>query len=275
MTSQHPTSRLLSIVGDGVRIYDLARPMFDGMPQSPNHPPFRFTLSRRHGDVVREDGGSAAAEMIVTGGHVGTHIDALSHVSHCGELYGGISAHDAQTGGRMKAHGVETIAPILRRGVLLDVPAALGGPCDAGYEITPADLEATMARQGSTINEGDVVLIRSGWGRLWDDSEAYVGRRSGVPGVGESGARWLADHQIHAAGADTIAFERIAAGRGHASLPAHRVLLVERGIYIIETLALEELASDGIHEFLFILAPLKIVGGTGSPTRPLAVVAGA
>ena len=79
MKAQHPTSQVLSIVSDGIGIYDLARPMFDGMPQSPNHPAFRFTLSRRHGDVVRDDGGSAAAEMIVTGGHVGTHIDALSH----------------------------------------------------------------------------------------------------------------------------------------------------------------------------------------------------
>ena len=60
-------------------------------------------------------------------------------------------------------------------------------------------------------------------------------------------------------------------GAGHSRLPVHRLLLVERGIHIIETLLLEELARDGVHEFLFVAAPLKIVGGTGSPIRPLAL----
>jgi kynurenine formamidase len=77
---------------------------------------------------------------------------------------------------------------------------------------------------------------------------------------------------VRAAGSDTIAFERIPAGAGHAVLPVHRVLLVEHGIHIIETLALEELAASGAREFLFVLSPLKVVGGTGSPVRPLAVV---
>jgi kynurenine formamidase len=52
----------------------------------------------------------------------------------------------------------------------------------------------------------------------------------------------------------------------------HRLLLVERGIHIVETLQLEELAADGVGEFAFVAAPLKLVGGTGSPLRPLALV---
>lgn len=267
------TAALLRLLEEGLEVYDLARPMFVGMPQSPNHPEFRFALTRRHGDMTRDDGGSAAAEVIITGGHVGTHIDALAHVSHCGELYGGASAEDAQRGGRFSVLGVDTIVPMVRRGVLLDVPAAIGVDCcEPGYEITPEDLEAAVAAQAVTVGSGDVVLVRSGWGRHWDDGAAYVGRDSGVPGVGLAGARWLAGRGIHAAGADTIAFEQIEPGAGHALLPAHRTLLVESGIYIIETLALEELAAAAVHEFLFFLAPLPVVGGTGSPVRPLAVV---
>ncbi len=76
---------------------------------------------------------------------------------------------------------------------------------------------------------------------------------------------------MHAAGADTIAFERLAPGAGHATLPAHRVLLVEAGIYIIETLDLEEIAAERVHEFTFVLSPLPLFGATGSPVRPLAV----
>ena len=71
-----------------------------------------------------------------------------------------------------------------------------------------------------------------------------------------------------------IAFERLAPGAGHALLPAHRVLLVESGIYIIETLDLEGAAAAGLTAFLFVLSPLRLVGATGSPVRPLAIVPG-
>lgn len=263
---------LLSAVAGGVRIFDLGRELFAGMPQSPNHPPFRMALQRRHGDMVRADGGSASNEMIVTGGHVGTHIDALSHVSHDGNLHGGLSAAEAQTGGRFSALGIETVEPFVCRGVLLDIPAVLGvEACEPAYEVTSADLEAAATRAGG-INAGDVALVRTGWGRRWNDAAAYIGAQTGVPGPGEEGAKWLAATGVRAAGADTIAFEQLAAGAGHALLPAHRVLLVEHGIHIIETLALENLAASGVTEFTFILSPLKIVGGTGSPVRPLAVV---
>lgn len=99
-----------------------------------------------------------------------------------------------------------------------------------------------------------------------------MGRESGVPGVGEAGATWLAGTRPTAVGADTIAFEQISPGAGHAVLPAHRVLLVEHGINIIETLDLEELAKASVSEFLIVVAHLNVVGATGSPVRPLALV---
>jgi kynurenine formamidase len=269
------TDALLAVLRRGVRVFDLGRPMFVGMPQSPNHPRFWHTLPRRHGDVVRADGGSAANDLIVTGTHVGTHIDALAHVSHDGRLHGGADAAEAGRGGRYLDLGVHTIEPMLRRGVLLDVPRALGvGSCEPAYEITPDDLEA--ASRGIEIRPGDVALVRSGWGRRFDEGAGpYLGEESGVPGVGEAGARWLAARGVLAAGADTVAFERLLPGRGHSLLPAHRVLLVEHGVYIIEAMALEELADAAVGEFTFMLVPLNIVGATGSPVRPLAVVADA
>jgi kynurenine formamidase len=267
---------LLQAVAGGVRVYDLGRRLTVGMPQSPNHPAFWHALPRRHGDVVRADGGSAANDIISMGTHVGTHIDALAHVSHDGRLFGGADAAEAGRGGRFEQLGVHTIEPMVRRGVLLDVPRAIGAGagCAPGYEITPADLEQAEQVQGTVVNRGDVVLVRSGWGRLFDDPnrEVYIGKDSGVPGVGAAGATWLADRGAHAVGADTIAFECLPAGAGHSVLPAHRVLLVERGIYIIEAMALEELAAVALHEFTFVLAPLPLFGATGSPVRPLAVV---
>ncbi|MEU3098589.1 cyclase family protein [Streptomyces sp. NPDC006967] len=267
---------LLAAVSRGVRVLDLGRRLYTGMPQSPNHPAYWHTLPRRHGDRIRADGGSAANDMLVMGTHVGTHIDALAHVSHNGKLYGGADAQAAGRGGVYPDHGVHTIDPMVRRGVLLDVPAALGTEvCEPGYEITVTDLEATERIQGTPVGTGDVVLIRSGWGRRFDapDRDTFIGHDSGVPGISEAGARWLAARGVHASGADSIAFERLAPGAGHASLPAHRVLLVEAGIYIIETLDLEEIADRRVHEFTFVLSPLPLFGATGSPVRPLAVVA--
>jgi kynurenine formamidase len=229
--------------------------------------------------MVRADGGSAANDMITMGTHVGTHIDALAHVSQDGRLYGDVDANDACVGGRFPDHGVHTIEPMVRPGVLLDVPRALGLPdgCPAGYEITPEDLDLAVERQSSPVEPGDVVLIRSGWGRHFSepDPDVYRGTASGVPGVSEAGARWLADRGAHAVGADTIAFEQLKPGAGHGLLPAHRVLLVEQGIYIIEAMELEGLAASRTYRFVFVLAPLSLYGATGSPVRPLAVVADA
>ncbi|MEO3789252.1 cyclase family protein [Nonomuraea sp. B10E15] len=267
---------LLAAVRRGVTVYDLGRRLSVGMPQSPNHPAYWHSLPRRHGDMVRSDGGSAANDMITMGTHVGTHIDALAHVSHLGRLHGGADAVEAGQGGRYVELGAHTIAPMVRRGVLLDVPRAIGAGegCGAGYEITPDDLAATEAAQGTPIDAGDVALVRSGWGRFFDhpDRTVYMGLESGVPGVGEAGATWLAGRRVHAAGADTIAFECLRPGAAHSVLPAHRVLLVEHGVYIIEAMALDELAAAGVHEFTFVLAPLPLFGATGSPVRPLAMI---
>ncbi|OKI56380.1 cyclase family protein [Micromonospora sp. CB01531] len=274
-TTARTADSLLDAVQAGVTIYDLGRPLTVGMPQSPNHPPFWITLPRRHGDTVRPDGGSAANDLLVMGTHVGTHVDALAHVSHNGRMHGGVDATAAQVGGRFHELGVHTVAPMVRRGVLLDIPGALAQEsCPAGYEITDADLDAAVCRQGTSVGPGDVVLIRSGWGRLFDheDRTRYIGKESGVPGIGADGATWLAERRVHAAGADTIAFECLPPGKGHSVLPAHRILLVEHGIYLIETLALEELARDAVYEFTFILSPLPLYGATGSPVRPLAVI---
>jgi kynurenine formamidase len=267
------TDALLGTLAQGLEIHDLGRPMFVGMPQSPNHPPFRMILERRHGDMVRADGSSASNEIIITGGHVGTHIDALSHVSFEGHIFNGVDCHDAVVGGKFAVYGVETIDPIVRRGVLLDVPSALHMDClPAAHEITPDELALTARTQGVELTNGDAVLIRSGWGQHFDDKERYIGTTSGVPGVSLAGAEWLVEHGAVIVGADTIAFEWLPPTAGHGLLPAHKFLLVDSGVHIIEALDLEGISDAAVHEFLFVCSPLKIVGATGSPVRPIALV---
>ncbi|WP_407666884.1 cyclase family protein [Nakamurella alba] len=267
-----PLEKVLGPLGSAT-VHDLARPYRTGMPQSPNHPKYTHALTRRHGDMCRADGASAAADIISMGTHVGTHMDAVAHVSQDGKLFGGADAATAQTGGLFTDLGIHAVRPLLTRGLLLDVPAALGlDQLPGGHEITVEQLDATFERQGVRPRPGDAVLIRSGWGKLWDQGDAYVGHATGVPGISTAGAEYLASFSPSALGADSIAFEMLAPGAGHGLLPAHRVLLVEHGINLIETMDLEGIAAAGDHEFLFVAIPLHLVGATGSPVRPLAVV---
>jgi kynurenine formamidase len=175
------------------------------MPVSPNHPPFQLALMRRHGDMVRSDGGSAANEIVVTGGHVGTHIDALAHVSQDGLLHGGVEPHSIQSNLGFSELGVETVEPIVCRGVMLDI-AALHGleVLDGGYEVSVEDLEKSASRQSVDLMPGDAVLIRTGWSRHWTNPSAFIGADTGTPGPGEAAAQWLSDRRIRLAGAETL-----------------------------------------------------------------------
>jgi kynurenine formamidase len=272
-TSTATTDALLAAVQAGVRLIELGQPFFTGMPCSPNHPGFRMTLIRRHGDMVRPDGGSASNEIIVTGGHVGTHVDALSHVSHDGLMHGGVDAAVAQTGGAFRQLGAEHTPALLTRGVLLDVAGTKGvDVLPAGYGVTADDLAAAADRAGTQLGRGDVALIRTGWARHFDDAATYLGQADGVPGATTDAGEWLAAAGVVATGADTTAYEQIPPGAGHRVLPVHRILLVQAGINIIEHLNLEDAAAAGLTEFTFVMAPLRIVGGTGSPVRPFAAV---
>ncbi|HUO30995.1 MAG TPA: cyclase family protein [Bryobacteraceae bacterium] len=251
------------------RVYDLAQPYYPGMPHHPNHPPFLFGLNKKHGDYVARNGASSASEGITLGGHVGTHIDALCHFSCGGKLHGGEEAAGVQSyAGGLERHTVDRIAPILRRGVLLDIAGHAGMlELPADFEITPEHLESAAAAEQVAVRAGDVVLLRTGWARFWNDAARFIWQVHG-PGPGQSGARWLSGRGVFAAGSDTVAFEKVP----DANMPVHVHLLVESGIHIIECLNLEQLAAERRYTFVFVASPLKIRGGTGSPIRPLAIV---
>jgi kynurenine formamidase len=258
-------SPLLDLLASA-KVYDLAQPYFTGMPHHPAHPPFLFSLVKAHGEYLGPIGNSSASDAIALGSHVGTHIDALCHFSCGGKLHGGDEAASLQSyGGGMRRHSIDTVPPILRRGVLLDIAGVVGlDPLPADFEITAAHLDA--AAMGVAIRSGDVVLLRTGWARYFRDPVKFIAQVHG-PGPGLAGAQWLSSRGIFAAGSDTVAFEKVP----DLAMPVHVHLLVERGIHIVECLNLEELAQARVREFLFIALPLKLEGATGSPVRPIAV----
>lgn len=255
------------------RLIDLSQPMRKGMPIHPAHPPFHITLNNRHGDVVRACGHSSSNELMVTSTHSGTHIDAICHVSDHGVLYGELDAGDQQRGnGLFKVYGAETIGPIIRRGVLLDVACLRGeAALPPAYEVTVADMEAAEAASGTTIAAGDVVLVRTGWGPFWAESPRYLGLDSaGAPGPGAAAGRWLAQRKPFAVGSDTSAFEVM--NHHDITLEVHVILIAQNGIHIIENLDLEELGAAGRGSFAFLALPIRIAGATGSPIRPVALL---
>jgi kynurenine formamidase len=263
------TQSLLGLL-DNAKVYDLAQPYFVGMPHHPAHPPFLFSLTKLHGDYVMPNGGSSASEGLALGGHLGTHIDALCHFSCGGKLHGGHDVAAAQSySSGLKQHSVDTLSPIVRRGVLLDIAGQQNlASLPAAFEITPEHMEKAEHAQTVEIQPGDVVLLRTGWGAFFEDVARFESQMHG-PGPGEQGARWLSGKGVFAAGADTINFEQVPS----RTMPVHVHLLVESGIHIIECLNLEQLAADRVYEFVFVASPLKIRGATGSPIRPFALKA--
>lgn len=252
-------------------VIDLGRPLEVGMPVAPTHPAFFMTLLRRHGDVVRDDGLTTANELISLSAHTGTHVDALGHASSMGVMHAGHTVEELQPDGRgLRGLGAESIPPFVARGVMLDVASHLGVDCmEPGQAINSALLAATAADADVEVEAGDVVLVRTGWGRYWERPDRYLGP-DGLPGVDEDGAWWLADRGVQASGSDTLVYEVVR--RSENVRPVHRLLLVERGIFIMEGMALDELADSGNAEFLFLGLPLKLVGASGSPLRPVAIV---
>ena len=259
------------------RIFDLEQPRTAEMPIHAAHQQagYSYLLHRHHEDEYRpEEAGprAGAAGIIICGEHTGTHIDALCHQSDDLKLYGDIPVDgDVQTSRGFARLAAEEIPPIVAPGMLLDVPAGKGvETLETGYAVTDEDLRACCERQAVSVEPGDVALVRTGNARFWDEPERYLAG----PGMAASASYWVAERRVLAVGADNTAWDvpGVRDSELGSTLPGHLILLARRGIYIIENLQLEELAAAGGYRFTFICTPLKFVGATGSPVRPLALV---
>ncbi|HET7480275.1 MAG TPA: cyclase family protein [Rubrobacteraceae bacterium] len=264
--------------GTETRVFDLEQPRTDRMPIHSAHQQagYSYLLHRHHESEYRpaESGPrSGAAGIIICGEHTGTHIDALCHQAGDLKLYGDIAVSEVQTSRGFSKLAVEEIPPILAPGVLLDVAAKDGvDSLETGHAVTAEDLDECCEQQGVSVEAGSVLIVRTGNGRYWEDTERYLAG----PGMDASASYWAAEKGVLAVGADNMAWDAPGVKDPELGclLPGHLILLVRHGIYIVENLVLEELAAAGHHRFEFVCAPLKLVGATGSPVRPLAVVSG-
>ena len=162
-----------------------------------------------------------------------------------------------------------SLPPIIRRGVLIDLVAARGGRLPPRYLVERDELAAVADQQGVHVRPGDVLLIHTGWGAAWHDPDYITGG-----GMARSCGEWAVEQRAYAVGADNMSWDLPGytdPELGH-TLPNHTLLLARAGILIFENLLLEDLAATGAREFAFVSLPLKLVGATGSPTRPVAII---
>ena len=217
--------------------------------------------------------GMADDALIVSPHGTTTHMDALCHMWTGKQIYNGHQSSRIRSYGATRC-GIEHIEGVVTRGVLFDVPAFRGVDVLAVDDrITSTDLEAMSELMGVTVGQGDAVVIRTGWPTVYAESpERYW---SGEPGLSSDAAYWLAARDIALVASDNSAISGLNAQcRADETVEddIHMIFLWRHGIYLIEMLWLEELAAAAQPTFLFVVAPLKIVGGTGSPVNPLAVL---
>ncbi len=266
------------------RVFDLSSGWWPGMPVHEVHPRFEvLTYRSPRGERVQRDlefldqahdtsGFGFVSELVQCTSHSGTHIDALCHTvaGPRGEWYGGESADDSLGDFGALNNDAAEIPLLIRPGVLLDVPAALGTESlPADHRIEVSELEAALELARAEIRPGSVILVRTGQMRCWPSRERLADVAGS--GVGLDAAHWLTAHHPVAVGADTATFECDVSEVKSVPQPVHLLLLRDHGIHIIEWVNCEELAEAGFGTFLFIGIPLPIRGATGSLLRPLAI----
>ena len=250
-------------------VIELAYPMFAGMPFYGDRI-FSQQLKRTNWPPGSNNRGSNEEVVTTELGQVGTQIDGFAHQSIGNGLYNCFKMDELATRTGFSKLGIEKAGAMFTRGVLIDV-AALRGVEMLGdrYEITAQDLQDALKRQSLTLETGDAVIIHTGFGKLWGTDDVRYYRTQ--PGLGIGAAEWLARQNPMIVGSDTCCVEVNPNPDPKLSSPVHQILLVAGGIYLIESLKLDELVDKGIHEFAFIVEPLKLRGATGSSVAPIAV----
>jgi kynurenine formamidase len=256
------------------------------MPLFPGHPPFQVLNYRTPRGIrvtgakpwgpVNDAGLGYMAEYVMATSHSGAHIDALAHMTVGEDMhwYGGGRADEHLTDFGPTYGDAAKLPPFFTRGILIDAAGYRGIEClPKGSPIDASEMEAICAAQGVTVQPWDVVVIRTGYMGLWPDAERMAAYKTAGPDI--SAAEWLLERGIVATGTDTETYEVQPApdpGPTGNPQPVHTLLLIDNGIYIMESLDLEALARDRVYEFLFVALPVKIRGATGSMIDPLAVI---
>ena len=266
----------------GGKTYDLSVEYYVGMPSwhGIGDPRYQYWLTHTpHGTLVDDPlnvGHAVNHHVSYTGDavsmytHMGTHIDALNHFGLKGRIWNGFEAEKYLGDKGWKKTGAETIPPIIARGVLIDIPTSQGlAELPPNYRVKPEDLMAALKSQKTRLLPGDVVLIRTGRMKHYENETAYM---TDAPGLDLSAAKWLVEEKgAMLLGADNLSFEAFPSQNPQDYVPVHTYLLAQQGVMIMELVFLEELAREKVYEFAFLGGSLKFRGASAAPMRPIAL----
>jgi len=214
--------------------------------------------------------------------HVGTHLDGMGHIGRKDCYYNQTPMGKFITQNNMTKLGLEHLKSFATRGVLVDMVkvyqaagklkgnSACKKPClEKGTVITKGDIEAGLKMYNVTLREGDIVIIHTGWGNLFEQYPAQNAvYNSGEPGLGKEAANWLVSQKIVAVGSDTWGVEVIPGEDPKEAFIVHNILLTDAGIHIIENVRTDLMAAEAEQSkratFFFSMTVPKAVGLTGN-----------
>ena len=261
------------LVSDGTTV-SCAHPINTAPDPDNTSPALHFMV--RAGDVADGQQITSLADHLAVSPHgvAHSHLDGLCHFFWQGQTYNGRPVGVVTSlGARANAITIGQDG-IVSRGVLLDVPRALGRDwLEPDHAIRIAELERAEALGGVRVESGDILLVRTGRQArrtargAWDSRAALAGLHHEV-------APWLHDREVALLGCDGVSDVR-AHPFTVTSHPIHVLTLVAMGIQLLDNLHLEDLAAACAERnrwaFLLCVAPLKLQGGTASLVNPIAI----
>jgi kynurenine formamidase len=203
-----------------------------------------------------EGGYFYSAYSFSTPEHGGTHLDAPIHFSESGATAGEVPLR-------------QLIAP----GIVIDMSEAASGDPDALLDL---ETVREWERRNGTVSEGDIVILRTGWGKKWaEGAKAYLGDDTPgdasnlhFPGYGEEAARYLVEERkVGALGIDTASIDH----GPSKDFAVHRVAAAKNVVGLENVARAEELPEKG---FWIVALPVKIGKGSGGPVRIVALLPG-
>ena len=266
------------------KVVPLSYPLVDGVPLFGT----RFTKTILTATTLAPGGALGENELTymedtwLSQSHVGTHLDGMGHIGRKDCYYNQIAMGKYITQNNMTKLGLEHLKSFATRGVLIDAVkvlqqsgklktnSACKKPCiEKGTVLTAADLQAGLKMYNVTLREGDIVVIHTGWGNLFEQFPAQnAAYNSGEPGIGKDAAKWLISQKVVAVGSDTWAVEVIPGEDPKEAFIVHNMLITDNGIHIIENVRTDLMAAEAAQSnratFFFNMTVPRAVGMTGN-----------
>ena len=263
------------------KVYDLGRVLHANVPRFEGRYWQQTLISSSHIINPRRPGSPSngwgqnsvnwITELVSGTMQIGTHLDALNHLQIGDRFYNGFQTREIVEEWGTNKLGIESVPQVLTRGVLVDIARYRGvALMKEGEVISPEEIEGALSSQRVRVEPGDVLLVHTGWGSLWDlDPIRYT---AGEPGIGMDAAEWLVEKRVALTGADTWSYGAAPGEDPERPFVVPQSLNAKYGLFIIENLHTQLLADEKVYEFMFVLTHYKTRGSTAAWISPIAVI---